>query len=206
MMRKNPAAGRETERRRERKMPVNCFYCGAPLEREARFCPDCGKPVFDAGRVKKEPDMDLHEYFAKREAEKALRPAAPARPAQQPRPAAAREPERRTRKSDRGLNIALVITSVLAVAVLTFLAILLFWDARPEESRGGEQGRTPAAGQVQPSPGQDAAATGLPILVPTDAPDAQPGTAPTGTPVPIIIPTQTPAPAPTYRWPAVVPR
>ncbi len=175
-------------------MPVNCSRCGAPLDPEARFCPNCGRPVSAPAREENKPNMDLSEYFEKRDAAKPARTQAPVRPAPAPR---SREIPAGRRKSARGLNIALTVCAILAVGVLTFLVILLFWDARTGGADRGQQ--LPAAASASPLPAETSEALpgGAPIIVPAGGQDAPPAETPVGSPVPILIPTAQPTQTPT---------
>ena len=180
-------------------MPVNCTQCGAPLEKGARFCTGCGAPVaVKAPRPETKPEMDLSEFF---DEPTAAAPAEPRRkaPAQTAARRPARETEARPRKNDRVLNIALLVLGVLAVAVLTFVVILLF--AGGNKNSGGEpQGST----VVVPSSEPVVAPSGQPVIVP-------PGTVQPTTPIVVVTPspvptaaptpTPTPTPAPDYLLP-----
>jgi hypothetical protein len=181
-------------------MPVNCTQCGATLEKNARFCTNCGAVVsVRPPRAEKKPDMDLSEYFDESPARR--REAAPPQarrsaPAAAPRAAAparrpAREPEAKPRKNDRGLNIALLICGMLAIAAITFLLIFLLTDS----SRDG--GQTPQGGAAI------ATASPQPVLVPPVTTDpVTPPNAESPSPVPVAIITPTPLPTLTPATPA----
>ena len=173
-------------------MPVNCTQCGAALKKGQRFCTSCGAPVAaQVPRPENKPEMDLSPYFGTAAAP-AARGAEGAR--RQPRPAAG------TKKNDRGLNLALMICSVLAIGVVTFLLILLLQGRDRSQSPGQQNAPVPVSSEPQtlitPPP-----ETGSPVVI-TPAPEssAQPVTAapaPTAAPTPAPAPTPTPTPAPT---------
>ena len=153
-------------------MPVNCPRCGAALERGARFCQACGAAVALPGP--------------------GTRPAGPGEGSGKSRASAPRQGERvaSAKKKDRGLNIALLIIGILAVAVITFLVILLFWDRGGVISSGGQSGTGQTAPAVTVVP---AGATDTPIILPASPEPAAAGT-PTPTPVPVVVITPTPLP------------
>ena len=172
-------------------MPVNCTQCGAALERGQRFCANCGAPVasYPSHPERQSAANAAYPRTGPNPAQ-VRRPAASA--GQQPRPRAKASPAAQN-KSDRGLNIALMICGILAIAVLTFVLILLLHKDEP------------ADGQIQPSPtpiqtnaGQGN--TGFQPAVTTPVPGSSAVTTPQPTTAPAIqpgvIPTQpTAAPA-----------
>ena len=99
------------------------------------------------------------------------------------------------RKSSRALDIALMILSVLAIGVVTFVLILLFWP-----SGDGGRDRTPSApiATYEPAPATETEGPAF-IIEDPDASPADPGTAPAVVPtiLPTTVPTAVPTPAPT---------
>lgn len=182
-------------------MPVNCTQCGASLIPGQRFCTSCGAPVETLPEQRENrPKIDLDPYFDG-EAASQRKPAAVPRPGAENREAA---PPARARRSDRGLNIALLICSILAIAVITFLVILLLHN----RGSGGSAAPEQQSITVQPTaPPQNVLTTPTPtpssapilIVTPTPLPTADPASPPTPvpTPIPTIAPTPTPTPAPT---------
>lgn len=163
-------------------MSVNCPKCGAAAENGQRFCTSCGQPLATAApKEENKPEMDLSAYF--NDPKPAQRPDSPAPAAPQPahRPVTPVqvqwEPEKPA-KSQKGLNIALIILGILAVAVITVVLLLLFWPS----------GNNPPA----PAPTTSAPPTVEPTqaYTPTAAPDG-------GTQAPVVIITPSPVPAPT---------
>lgn len=188
-------------------MLVNCTQCGAPLERGQRFCSECGAPVTAVPRPEQKPVMDLSEYFDE-PADKKTPPrgqppvketyAPPARPSKaQPAPKA---PAARETKSDRGLNIALLICSVLVIAVITFLVILLVSGRQNSRNSYESQDAVPTVTQTPNTieiPGETPAAQEpVQIVTPSPQPTEIPAALPTAVPTIIPAPTLTPTPAP----------
>lgn len=127
-------------------------------------------------------------------------PAQPQRPqAQNPqprRPSAPPKAEKAAPKSDRGLNTALLICTVLAVAVLTFVIVLLLIPKSSSSQNVPQEDIVIVTGQPQegqlPSPAVSEAPTV--IVTPTPLPA-------TPTPAPTPSPTPTPKPASEYLLP-----
>ncbi|MBR5093769.1 MAG: YARHG domain-containing protein [Oscillospiraceae bacterium] len=98
------------------------------------------------------------------------------------------------KKGSKALDVALIVCSILAIAVVTFVLILLFWP-------GSSTDRTPSqpVATLEPAP-----------VLPSDQPDegpatiiqdpalvtGQPGVVPTTVPVPAVIPTTAPTATP----------
>ncbi len=190
-------------------MPVNCTQCGAHLEPGQRFCSDCGAPVESAPLPREDkPDLDLSAYFddarggagstasrpERMEPISVTRPprTAPAKPAR-PRTESAKasrgkEKTAAAEKSDRGLNLALLICGMLLIAVLVFALFLLLW---PRETP------TPAP-PPDPTPSPAPVVTQEPqsvLIPPTDSPTTAPVTTP-DTPIVIVTPSPLPSAAP----------
>ena len=183
-------------------MPVNCPVCGAPAQKGERFCSSCGAPL-QAAPVKRNTGRN-QRYFAPEE--EAFYAAPPREEAYIPRPEERYE-EARPKKSDRGLNLALLICTLLAVAVVTFVIILLL-----SGNGSGENGGSSVSFQPNPAvptasaipgvvptadaePGEDVVVITTPTAAPGVVPSVVPTTAPTA--VPTIVPSQPPAPTPT---------
>ena len=74
-------------------MPVNCTQCGATLEKNARFCTNCGAVVsVRPPRAEKKPDMDLSEYFDESPARRREAPRRPVPPRLRAVPPGSRRP------------------------------------------------------------------------------------------------------------------
>lgn len=174
---------------------MNCPYCGAETREGQRYCTACGGDLRAAAAeaTEQRPKIDLSDFFDELPAERPEPKPTPApetpvspqpvktTPAPRPaaRTAAPSQPEKKPEKArekskDTGLNAALMIVLILAVAVVTFVLLLLFW---PKEENPGapryDQGVQ--AGSV------------IEHQTPTEAP------APTETPEPTPEPTVDPA-------------
>lgn len=232
-------------------MPVNCTQCGVQLEPGSRFCVNCGAPVPNAPLPREnKPNLDLSAYFDDpRDADPMQPVSLPQRqsqPVRAPRPQgqgqAARAPQRQGQsakgsrpqnqrgkaapapeKSDRGLNIALLICGMLLIAVIVFMLFLWLW---PRSTNTPAQPTAPQIPQVTPeaqipsepspdpltpaviTPSPAPANTDTPIVIVT--PSAQPSAAPvtpvvpsTPSPTPgaVAIVTPPPTPGPDYLLP-----
>ena len=232
-------------------MPVNCTQCGVQLEPGSRFCVNCGAPVPNATLPREDkPNLDLSAYFDDPQDAKPMQPVSlPQRqgqPVRAPRPQtqgqAARAPQRQGQaakgsrpqnqrgkaapapeKSDRGLNIALLICGMLLIAVIVFMLFLWLW---PRSTNTPAQPTAPQIPQVTPeaqipsepspdpltpaviTPSPAPANTDTPIVIVT--PSAQPSAAPvtpvipsTPSPTPgaVAIVTPPPTPGPDYLLP-----
>lgn len=206
-------------------MPVFCTRCGAPIHEGQRFCDQCGAPapqIPARPQAENKPQMDLSSYFDS-PAWQQTPPSAPRQAAQQtprrvpqqvsypPRQSAqsARPVQRSAAKSaapasgtrsDRALNIALMVLGVLAIAVLTFTIILLLWpkgDSAPVTPASSPVPIVTPAPAVTADPGQQspAGAPAVQIVTPTPLPTAPLIVTPSPSPVP------TPTPAPEYLLP-----
>ena len=142
--------------------------------------------------VQAAPNAKPRPAAAPRPSDPALnsKPKAPAKSADPTLPQAAGK-----RKSSRALDIALMILSVLAIGVVTFVLILLFWP-----SGDGGRDRTPSApiATYEPAPATETEGPTF-IIEDPDASPADPGTAPAVVPtiLPTTVPTAVPTPAPT---------
>jgi hypothetical protein len=211
-------------------MPVNCTQCGAKLEPGQRFCIQCGAAVENAPIPDdRRPDLDLSDYFD--DAPRGGRPRPAAQPAKAPRPqtkSGKAAPAKKTaarkaaaEKSDRGLNIALLICGVLAIAVLVFMLFLLLWPKEtpalpqpavssiPTVSQEPQSIVVPTPDVNQPEPvvpsSAPAPATDTPVMIitPSPLPSAAPVSPATPTPTPgaVAIITPSPTPGPDYLLP-----
>jgi hypothetical protein len=181
-----------------------CPQCGTPVEKGQRFCVQCGAPLPIAPAGEEKPPLDLSAYFD----EPAQETPAPETPAPQqeetrrdPAPVK-RAGEPAPRKGEKGLNIALLICGVLAVAVITFVLILLLW---PSESRDPvPTSPTYESVIVTAEPENGAAADptvpeeeSFVVITPSPSPTALPVV----TPAPTLPPTPAPDPAANYLLP-----
>ena len=180
-------------------MPVYCIRCGALLREGQRFCDQCGTPVPTAPapkRAESKPKMDLSAYFdsdAPTEKQPSRQTAQQRRPAQS-------APKTASTRSDRGLNIALLVLGVLAIAVLTFTIILLLWpkgDSAPVTPASSPVPIVTPAPVVTADPGQQSPVVtpAVQIVTPTPLPSAPAIVTPSPSPAP------TPTPAPEYLLP-----
>ena len=183
---------------------MNCTQCGARLEAGQRFCIECGAPVENAPvPPENKPELDLSAYFDdaprgnRRQASgPELQPINPSRPAKAARPQTQTQNNRKNTaaKSDRGLNIALMICGMLLIAVLVFMLFLLLW---PRDSASQTQAAVSPAPVVTQDPQS--------LVVPTPdggttGTDAPAPTATVDTPIVVI----TPSPLPTQAQPTPV--
>lgn len=204
-------------------MPVYCTQCGTELRQGQRFCDQCGAPVPSSElREENKPRLDLSDYFDDRSS--AAR-RTPAENGQQPRPvpkaavypprqssqqsrrptqaaSAKAVPKAENTRSDRGLNIALLVLGTLAIAVLTFTIILLLWPKNDPAPAAPASSPVPI---VTPAPAGTADAgqqspvetPAVQIVTPTPLPSAPVVI----TPSPSPSPTPAPTPASEYLLP-----
>ena len=232
-------------------MPVNCTQCGIQLEPGSRFCVNCGAPVPNAPLPREnKPNLDLSAYFDEpRDADPTQPVSLPQRqsqPVRAPRPQgqgqAARAPQRQGQsakgsrpqnqrgkaapapeKSDRGLNIALLICGMLLIAVIVFMLFLWLWprstntpaqptasqipQVSPEAQIPSEPSPDPLTPAViTPSPAPANTDTPIVIVTPSAQPSAAPVTpvvpsTPSPTPGAVAIVTPPPTPGPDYLLP-----
>lgn len=131
------------------------------------------------------------------------RPSAPQQTAGKAAPApAARKPAEKAeaRKGDRLLNLALLICGVLAVGVITYLLLVLFWDNGGRSGEPGEEQLLPSPGQESFSPEEDpqliivtpqSGGTDGSVLIVSPTPQADPS--------PLIPVVTTPSPTPAVK-------
>lgn len=162
-----------------------CPQCGASAEKGQRFCVQCGTalpfaPVTE--EKKQQQTLDLSAYFDEPGQE------TPAPRQEMPRPNPVweeEESEPAPRKGEKGLNIALLICGVLAVAVITFVLILLLWPSGDREPAPTTPTYEPAV--VTAEPDADPTATeeaSFVVVTPSPSPTPTATTAPTQTPSP----------------------
>lgn len=189
-------------------MPVYCTRCGAVIREGQRFCDQCGAPVPQVpsqSRAENKPQMDLSSYFDQGQTSQPQAPrqnprqvprpgsASSGRPAQAARAAAV--PKAESPRSDRALNIALLVLGVLAIAVLTFTIILLLWPKSSSAPTGPASSPVPIvtpAPVVTADPGQQSPVVtpAVQIVTPTPLPSAPA----------IVTPTPSPTPSPVSEY------
>lgn len=184
------------------------------MENGQRFCVNCGAPAPNVPRPEQKPAMDLSPYFDEPAPEtvkwdQAQNNQSYVPPIQPQRgPVRQEAPAPTPRRSDRGLNIALMICAVLAVAVVTVLVLMLISGRRNNQNAGypGDSALPVTTETPQniiiPENSSGSAATEIVTPAPL-TPEAsslpivtQPPTLPP-TPAPTPTPTPTPTPAPT---------
>ena len=194
-----------------------CTRCGAVIREGQRFCDQCGAPVPQMStppQGENKPQMDLSSYFDSPAGQQTPRQAPRQAPQQAPYPprqggqnvryaqrsGAKSAPRAESARSDRGLNLALMILGVLAIAVLTFTIILLLWpksDSAPANPASSPLPIVTPAPVVTADPGQQSPVVtpAVQIVTPTPLPSAPAIITPSPSPSP------TPTPAPEYLLP-----
>ena len=109
-------------------MPGYCSQCGTTLAYDARFCPECGRPVGAAAPVATPPMSYSEKYAATPYAGSVAVPA--------PRPA------------KTGLSPLQVIAGVVVLLIVVGAVFLVLKGGLPGASAGGTAGNIPPVGQI----------------------------------------------------------